>query len=237
MTSSWALSKRKERPDIWGVGNLTESVSENSPLGGWEDHYVTPGHTHECHPDFKAIPIGNPYGFMMCVRKKASQLNECRGYARIGGSVPDPQKLNGVVRFSNDLYDPRRIQPRQDFNPTPIAQRQGLDPRRAAIPNLQYLIENDYIYRPFNYNGTGIGPAFATEGTPNPNIPSPPYTRDGEGRFPSYAYSALRNPPYKFDITRLEQPYPVWREEKKRLGILSDEGADMIDQAHVTRRA
>lgn len=206
MTSSLALSKRKEMGQLWMFGD------QDNPLGGWEDHYITPLHTHECHPNYKAIPIGNKYGFGVCVKRKG-----------IGGRYldqvqfpVDPSKYNGYHRYSVNLYDPNETYPVQEWNPQYFSHRR--------MPLQSEHIRDDVSRLEMKYNGTGIEPVFT------------PGKVCGESRgWQDYGYSYTQHSPAKYDITRLQQAYPVWKkikeynfgeypEERKRL--------DAIDQAH-----
>ena len=197
MTSSLMLLKRKQMTaenGTWSFGN------PHNPLGGWEDHYIRPGHTGECHPNYVAHPIGNEYGFLVCVKKKGPDGHEvdrprCENVA----------KYNGYHRYSSRLYDvpDPAAPPIQEWNP------QRFQDRRT--PNQKYLINHDYISRGFTYNGTGIEPVRT------------PGRRDGpDPRFHEYGYSLTEEPPYKYDITRLEQPYPVWKNERIEIGVDQD---------------
>jgi len=180
MTSSLSLQKRKERPDLWTFGD-----PETSTLGGWEDHYITPGHTHECAPGFKATPIGNPYGFMVCTRINTEPQRPCNSI--------DYSSVNGYNRYSSDLYNPKKDFPRQVYNPDYYSDRR--------TPNERILIQRDYLHLPIKFNATGITPIHTPTDS---NTPYPP------GYF-EYGYSSNTCPPYVYDVTRAVQAYPVWR--------------------------
>lgn len=199
MTSSWALQKRKENP-MWRQSNFSY---QDSPLGGWEDSYVTPGATHECHPDFKAIPIGNPYGFMMCVRRRPNGKR-----LDVPLNPIDPSMYNGYWKFSADLYRPWLGQQIQMYDPYGYTSR--------TTQNESYLHREDYLARDIVYNGTGIFPTH----TPLPENQKP---------LGQYGFSYTPSPPAKYDITRLQQAYPVWKSEQKHIGVNSDL-LDEIDQ-------
>jgi len=165
MTSSWSLTKRKQmtNPD----GTKTWAISNFSPyddgLGGWSNHYITPGHTHECAPGYMNTPIGNPYGFGMCVK--------------IPENPPqvDPSMFNGYNKFQPDLYNPENEVPRQISNPYGFYER--------TIPNESFLQQRDYISREIRFDGIGVSPLR----TPGPRKyseyassfnPNPPYKYD-----------------------------------------------------------
>ncbi len=190
MTSSLALLRRRQMGNVWNIDKF--SYPGESPLGGWEDHYITNGATGECHPNYYAIPIGNPYGFMVCVKRK--------GYEGKTLDVPqreiDPSIFNGYNKYMADLYRPWRKTAIQHFNPYYYFDRR--------TPHEAELIQNDHIRLPMKYNGTGVNP-IRTPGRP------PEKTR-----FFEYGYSHTdERPPYKYDTTRQQQPYPVWKDEQE----------------------
>jgi hypothetical protein len=188
MTSSLSLTKRKQMGDVWNIKNFSHP---ELPLGGWEDHYIVNGGHRECHPNFYAIPIGNPYGFMMCVRRRDE---EGRALDTAPG-IPDFSHMNGLHRNSADLYDPSKAEQTQMFNPYPYDNRN--------VSNFRELIRDDYYRLPIKYNGTGIKPV----------------RNHGHGK--EFGFSHLENdPPLKFNITRLIQPYPIWKEEQEYLHSL-----------------
>ena len=183
MTSSLSIKKRLEQPQVWTFGD-----PETSTLGGWDDHYLTPGHTHECHPDYKAVPIGNPYGFMMCVKRDTSPKKSCNDTSEY-----TEKKENGYFRYSSDLYNTKAKRPVQLYNPDFYNERR--------TPNEGLLITDDYLHLPIKYNGSGVYPIHTpTDST----TPYPP------GYF-EYGYSRKLKPPYKYDIVRGIQAYPVYR--------------------------
>lgn len=197
MTSSWALTKRKEMKDVWAISNFGD---DDNALGGWEDHYIVNGAQRECGPNFEAVPIGNPYGFMICRRKKRKDGR--------GMDVPpvmiDPSEYNGYHKFSPDLYRPWRKTAIQITNPDNYYDR--------TTPNEAFLHQRDYLAREIKYNGTGVDPIH----TPGPR------------RYNEYGYSYTNGAPYKFDVTRLHQPYPIWKTDKIYHGM-PQEKADEID--------
>lgn len=188
MTSSLLLKKRRENPQ-WRIGN------PDAPLGMWDNNYVTSG-SHPCVPGFMTIPIGNPYGAKMCQRlpDKKCPFDE---------DQINMNKYNGVNRYSADLYRPWRKTAIQEWNPIDYYDRKP--------PNLEYLIQGDYISRPFRYNGTGVQVVHTPVTSP---LNQGGNKVEADTHYYEYGYSYTNSPPYKYDITRYEQPYPVWRAEK-----------------------
>lgn len=197
MTSSWALSQRKKM-GVWDISNFGDP---NNSLGGWEDHYIINGAVRECHPDFEAIPIGNPYGFMVCKRRK---YPDGKGFDTVHNPI-DPSQFNGYNKYSADLYRPWRETQIQITDPYNYYDR--------TVPNEAFLHQFDYLARPIHYDGTGIKPVH----TPGPR------------KYHEYGFAYSPNPPYKYDVTQLHQKYPVWKETQMYHG-LSQEDADEIDQ-------
>ena len=194
MTASAALTKRKRMAPTWKFG------FPDSPLGGWEDHYLTPG-DHPCHPNYVSIPIGSPYGFQVCVKRKG----HCGKTLDVPQVEIDPSEWNGYNKYQADMYRPWRDSQIQMYDPYAYSDRR--------TPNQSELITDDYLHLPIKYNGTGINPVH----TP------------GDVRFYEYGYSYTKNPPYKYDVQRLEQGYPVWKDEKKFHGY-SQEELDKLDK-------
>lgn len=203
MTSSWALTKRKQMGQVWNIANFGDP---DNALGGWEDHYITPGHTHECHPDYEAIPIGNPYGFMMCKKKK---YPDGRGLDAVHDPV-DPSQFNGYNKYMADLYRPWRETQIQITDPYNYYDR--------TTPNEQFLHTHDYLARETEYSGTGVKP-----------IHTPGHRKFHEYGF---SYTSPGNPPYKYDVTQLHQRYPQWKELQVYHGA-SQAQMDALDQAHL----
>lgn len=192
MTSSLLLTKRKQLGDIWNIRNFSRP---GLPLGGWEDHYIINGATRVCSPDYYGIPIGNPYGFTVCVKKRDQE-------GRAANAPPkkvDYSKYNGTHKFSADLYDPSKTEQTQLFNPYAYSDRRLVD-------NHEELIRDDYLRLPMKYNGIGIKPVRPV----------------GYEKRKNFGFSYLKdNPPYKYDVTRLVQPYPVWKNEQEQLTPVS----------------
>lgn len=208
MTSSWLLQQRKKMVDVWNTDNFG---NKDSPLGGVEDYYITPGHTHECHPNYTAIPIGNSYGFMICSKKThpdGSSLD-------LPYKQPDLSKYNGFHRFQADLYAPPFDKNGNEPLPRQISNPDGYYDR--VIPNEKEFHRDDYIARGIKFNGTGINPVHT------PSIKGCKYDE--------YGFDYTPNPPYKYDVQRLNQPYVLWRNEQKFKGI-SDAELDNFDKEY-----
>ena len=200
MTSSWSLTQRKKMGSVWDVSNFGDP---NNSLGGWEDYYITPGGTHECHPNYEAIPIGNPYGFMICSRRK---YENGQGFDTPRDPI-DPSEFNGYHKFSADLYRPWRETEIQITDPYNYYDR--------TTPNEALLHQTDYLARDIKFNATGVNPVH----TPGPR------------KYHEYGYSYSPNPPYKYDVNRLHQGYPAWKETQIYHG-LPQKTADRIDRQY-----
>jgi len=131
MSASSDLARRLKKRDIL--------IDGSSPLGGWEDNYIIPGHTRECHPDFIATPIGdNPYGFLVCQRKKHETVMK-----------PSPSGPQFYTSQSHNLYS----------DEPPSISHNGGQPRRLQdrrLPNQAHLQGADYYRSPIKYRGIGI---------------------------------------------------------------------------------
>jgi hypothetical protein len=188
MSSSWLIKKRKEMDKWWNINNFG---TDKNALGGWEDSYIINGAIRECHPNYEAVPIGNPYGFMICRRRKDENGK--------GLDVPSeeihPSEFNGYNKYMADMYRPWRKTQIQTYNPTNYYDR--------TTPNQEELHLRDYLAREIQFNSTGIKPTH----TPGPR------------KYYEYGYSFTNGPPFKYDITRLHQGYPSWRKDKLFHGI------------------
>lgn len=201
MTSSWLLKNRKLHAQRWGISNFGDP---DNALGGWEDHYLIPGGTKECHPDYVAHPIGSPYGFMMCVKRK---FPNGQGLDAGPTMCPfQPADNNGMKKFTSDLYDPHKRTQSQMYNPDNYYNR--------TTPNEEYLHRFDYLARPMWYDGTGVHPIH----TPGPR------------RYNEYGFSYTTLPPYKYDVQRLQQPYPVWKREQEFQGRIPERQISEFDR-------
>lgn len=217
MSSSWLLSKRKAMtfPDgrkVWDMKNFSDT---NDGLGGLSDMYIVDGATGECHPDYQAIPMGDPYGFMVCKKRKRplnrpdGGVGEATSGLGIGVSVPrnDAASINGYHKFSADLYDPKREVPIQLQDPYYYYDR--------TVPNEMYFHRNDYLARQVQYSGDGIRALH----TPGPR------------KYFEYGFSYTPLPPPKYDIQRLQQPYELWRDIQEYHGV-SREELDRFDREY-----
>ena len=127
MSSSFLLKKRYEESDVWTFGH-------------WSDHYLR--RWGNCHPDFEGIPIGNPNGMKMCVRKHAqtpSTHNPEKGCST---------KFNGRYTHRPNLYKLCPPTTVQLDDPYPSDTRQ--------IPNYEELLYNGYFRKGVQYNGIGV---------------------------------------------------------------------------------
>jgi len=211
MSATFMLKKRMEQGNTWKFG-LPGSV-----MGGQDDSYVRP--FGNCHPDYMGIPIGNPEGVLMCVRR----VDECG--RRFGNTLQqksnaDIQDLNGYQRAAVNLYDPTAQLPTQKWNPQYFSDRR--------IPWEQDLIRHDYLRWPIKYDATGVEVLHA-----------PAQGRDEGKPYYQYAYdftpvedpdTGMRvaksindnAPEIKYDITRLHQAYPLWKSEQAVFGRNQD---------------
>jgi len=151
-------------------------------FGDISDHYLSTWGV--CHPNYTAIPIGSMDSeIKMCVKRKNPD-----GTSIDQSKHTEPE--NGFFRFSSDLYNPTRERPRQISNPSDFYKR---------VPPHQFqLTRDDYMQTPIKYNATGI------QKTRSP----------GAQKYYQYTYDAMLSPKYeppKYDVTRLQQPYPIWK--------------------------
>lgn len=175
MSSSFRLKKRREALETWSFGPDA-------------DHYIRPW--AECHPDYTAIPIGNPDGVKVCVRNRSS------------APPPSPLPPRKYHKFASRPYDPGRKSPvhMTRLDQSPAVQLYNPDryvDRRA--PGQSYNLAHDYLRPEVKYDGTGVFP----NRTPS---------RDGT-RFFEFGIEEVRDPPV-FDITRLQQMRPMWEEAR-----------------------
>lgn len=201
MTSSWLLKNRKLHAKQWAISNFGDP---NNAIGGWEDHYIIPGGTKECHPDFMAHPIGDPYGFMICSRRKFAN-----GKGADSGNTMcpvDPADSNGFHKFTADLYNPKLKTQSQMYNPDYYWDR--------TTPNEEYFHRFDYLSRGTWYNATGLNPM----NTPGPR------------KYNEYGFSYTGLPPYKYDVTRLHQPFPQWKQQQEYHNRLTKEQIAEIER-------
>lgn len=260
MTSTHLLKRRYEMAHptgekIWSYHSPEEE--ERLQMSGREDTYLINGAHRECHPDYMAIPIDDKYGMMVCKRMRAGlndprQSKPTRGRSGKSASsthrtlVPTDAKRTrlshggrGYFDRSASLYDPYTDEPRRSNQPYPIATR--------GLPNEDFLVRNDYLARDFSYNGTGV--PTSRDPLSNGYTDIGRYSQESRtARRPEHlradvcptvnanppAFAYTTRPPPKYDIHRLNQAYPVWRNEQERMGI-SDAVLDRIDQEHRER--
>ena len=206
MTSSWNLAKRREMGGgtTWACSNFGDV---NNALGGWEDYYIINGAHRECHPNYEAMPMGNPYGMMICKRRKKENGDDINT-----PEETDFSQFNGYHKFSADLYRPWMTEQIQMNNPYEYYDR--------VIPNEEEFHLKDYISREIRFNGTGVAPMHTRPGiTVKENINA----MYGKGcgsvanpktKYHEYGVSYTHRPPYKYDISRLHQLYPIWKQDK-----------------------
>jgi len=218
MTSSFLIREKLREKKEWsfGVGD------GQSTLGDWDDTYLRP--YGECHPDFKAIPIGNPYGVKMCVRRTVDGQ-------RIGVPLEKAEEKlqNGYQRGSVNLYRPQANLPTQDWNP------QFYQDRR--MPYEQDLLRADYQRWPTRYNGTGMELMHAPAELRDRGHP---YHQYGYSDTPKEGQHGLRSdsnkvnlPETKYDVTRGQQAYPLWRGEQSYLGNFQSQTYDRENQRRI----
>jgi len=175
-------------------------------LGGWSNHYVTSGGCHECHPDYYAIPFRHPHGIRMCVKRKGNKGH----YLDRPQTLVQPGEHNGYNKYQADLYSIGQRTATQLYNPDYYHNRR--------IPHEEQHLHDDLLRLEVRFNGTGIEP-----------IHTP-----GDQYFNEYGVSAMSRPPYRYDVTRLHQTYPIWRREKMCQGLPRSE-VEAIDREHVDR--
>lgn len=199
MTSTFVLKNINQQKDLWTYAN------PGSTLGGLEDRYIKIN--GNCHPDFVSVPIGSVYGAQMCVRKQepcGQDAVRARGEALIN-------KSEGYHRGVLNLYDVRPIVPTQQVNPQYYSDRR--------TPWDADLVRRDILRRPLRYSGTGIN-----------TLRTPHQLEDAKERYWEYSYTFTPKedpetgmrvatkldqtvPVPKYDITKLHQAYPIWKNE------------------------
>lgn len=218
MTSSADLAYRLKHNPI--------PVDGTGPLGGWEDSYITPGHTHECHPDFVATPIGDsPYGFLVCQRKKTPNghvLEHAKRGSRVGIHAT-PHQTNQRYRpiledrgyaltQSHHVYDAKR---KAHASRTDLGGQPRYLPDRRPL-HQAHLQGVDYNKDCIRYRGIGIEKIET-------------YPGQFSHQENKYYHSA---PPPKYDITHTVQPYDLWKREQLRNKHFTDSEMNNIDNAH-----
>jgi hypothetical protein len=187
MSGSADLYRRLKNRDIM--------INASDGLGGWSDNYITPGGTHECHPDFVATPIGDdPFGFLVCRRKQTDTTQTPKKPSKYNHILTDTSVTTNQVYdlYSNDpLKEPRRTK----LGGQPLA----LQDRR--LPYQAHYQGSDYYRDPILYRGIGIEKL-------NADIGMLGYREN------KYFFS---RPPPKMDITQAVQPYELWKREQLRM--------------------
>lgn len=204
MSSSFRLQRRYEEARQHGWWQFGDTF----------DHYLR--EWGDCHPDYYTIPIGNPDGVKVCVRKNSeyiAQGNATRQYdapgpphrrgpegAQLSLTRPPPpedaietwdvDESPAYYKYSSDLYNPTRRVADQMYNPYLYANRRP--------PDQEYNLSNDLIRIPIRFNGTGVEPMRT------------PGTKPGDGPFYEYGYDYVREAPPAWDRTQLHQRRPVW---------------------------
>jgi hypothetical protein len=226
MSSSFIIKNLDRRLD------LANSSVGPAPLGGLEDTYVRL--VGDCHPDFTATPIGpSVYGVKIC-RRRSERESPYDG-ERIGTSLHQKAKEaieegQGYHRVSVNLYDTTIKEPRdtskytaragQEWNPQLYSSRR--------MPYEQDLLRSDYLHWPIRYSGTGI----QTLRTPTElGDTGKPYLEYGLSFSPQEdVVTGFRNaktwtqtqPQYKYDVTRLIQPYTSAKRETRYMSHQQD---------------
>lgn len=204
MTSSWLLTQRKKIP-AYQMHNFADV---NNSLGGWEDMYIIDGATRECRQGFTAVPIGNPYGFMVCKRNigpDGKSIDDVR-------NPVDPSVYNGYNKYSADMYDPSKEVATQRYDPWGYYDR--------VVPMEEYYHRNDYLARDIKFNGTGINPVHTPFSGVQPLV-----------KYSEYGYDWSGGPPLKWNVQRQEQGYPAWKNIQEYHGA-NPESLDEIDQGY-----
>jgi hypothetical protein len=198
MTTSAKLKQRLNE------GNLYKFGGTDSVMTGQDNSYVRPW--GNCHPDFYEIPIGHPDGVKMCVRR----TDQCG--RQIGDTLQMAAKANienhqGYFRACPQLYDDAK-EPSRVWNPLYYSDR--------FILYQDDLTRDDYLHQEVKFDGTGIKlNRPVSEG------------RDAGHEYYKYYYdhtpvddfeTGMRTtgmsdnmPTPKYDITRLHQSYPLWK--------------------------
>jgi len=211
-----------------------------SSLGGIEDSYIKL--QGNCHPDFLTYPIGRAEGVKMCVRKPLNGENKvgCSPTSRIGDPLHaraawEKQTSQGYNRGSVRMYDVKSDFPVQEWNPQYYADRR--------TPWEQDLLSKDYQRWPLRYSGTGIS-----------LLRAPAQLRDTGNPYYQYGYSFTPEegratgariatkpdqslPELKYDVTRLHQPYTVWKNEQEWMGsrLPNGKSVDSLDTIYQKR--
>lgn len=200
MSGSADLYRRLKNRDIM--------IDGSDGLSGFSNVYITPGGTHECHPDFVATPIGtDPYGFLVCRRKIVNEPVKRAPFMKYHLTNSDTT-VSKVQTY--DLYssDPN-AQPRRT-----LLGGQPLELQDRRLPNQAHLQGVDYYRDPVLYRGIGIE-----------NL-----EKDiGQFGYRENKYFFSR-PMAKFDINFAVQPFDLWKREQLRSGHFTKEEMNKIEK-------
>jgi len=218
MTSSADLAYRLKHNPI--------PIDGTGPLGGWEDSYITPGHTHECHPDFVATPIGDsPYGFLVCQRKKSPEghpLESAKRGNRVGiHSTPHQTNQRYRPILEERVYNTSQSHHLYDITPGAHNSRTDLGGQPNHLfdrrpPHQAHLQGVDYYRDCTRYRGIGIEKI---------------ETKPGQFAHQEHKYFHSSVPP-KFDITHAVQPYDLWKREQMRNKHFTGDQMNELEKKH-----
>lgn len=212
MTSSFMVQQRLKNGQTWKFGDERDAPGLQTVMGGSDNSYIRPW--GNCVPGYKAYPIGFPDGVKMCVRQTTNNQDIDQNIFDMGKNFSN--QFNGYYRGSVNLYNPSLIFPVQDYNPQFYSDRR--------IPWEQDVLRADYLKWPVRYNGTGIRVLHAPAEKRDTGHPYYQYGYDFTPKHEDPAtgmrttHSNKSFPEMKYDITRLPQPYEIWRKEQSIFG-------------------
>ena len=181
-------------------------------MGGTDNSYIRPFGNR--HPYFVSHSIGFPDGVKVCVRRTINNQTFDENIFDMSDNFA--KKFNGYYRGSVNLYDPSLTYPIQKYNAQYYSDRR--------IPWEQDVLRADYLRWPVKYNGTGIKVLHAPA---EKSDTGHPYYQYGYDFTPKHedpitgmrtTHSNKSYPEIKYDITRLEQGYSVWKQEQAIFG-------------------
>lgn len=175
------------------------------------DHHIINGAHRECSPGYLNTPIGNQYGFSVCSKIIRPDGKDLNAPLPLNGEIAD---YNGYNKYRVDLYSGPDVLPTQLSNPYGFYDRK--------VPNESFLHQYDYLTREIKYNGIGVKPLRTPQTGFSPRL--------------EYGFSFDNAPPYKYDIQRLEQPYPIFKAEMINKGY-SQESMDAFDKQYTNRNS
>ena len=120
------------------IADLYKNYPDLQFAGGYGNDYLIPGATKRCHPDFEAIAIGDPNGFVICHRR------ETLTKPLVDLTQFEPNKTTNI----GSIYDTSVVGPTVD------------DLKRCAgRPDFEELESQGYYHYTPNtrYAGTGFG--------------------------------------------------------------------------------